>query len=71
MVEVHAEDKQHQRIVKRLVNAFIKKGCLPGEISISGIQNPDIKEWAEKKGVVWDPQQKVDIIAPEDYEEVK
>lgn len=69
VVETHAEDKQHQRIVQRLVRSFLKKGCPPEQVSISGIQNPDIEAWAKRKGITFDKKQEVDIIWPEGYEE--
>lgn len=67
MVEVHAEDKQHQRIVQRLIRNVIKSGCPPEEIFVSGIQNPDIENWAKGKGIVFDHKQKVDLLFPTGY----
>lgn len=65
MAETHAEDKQHQRIVQRAVNEAIKRGYKPEDISISGIQNPDLEAWCKRKGVIFNPEQKVDILSPE------
>lgn len=62
MVETHTEGKQHQRIVQRWVNMAIKHGYKPENIKISGTQNPDLKAWCKKKGVIFDPKQEVDIF---------
>ena len=64
----HAEGKQHQRIVKRYINQVIKLGVAPSEIRVSGIQNPGLERWASRKGVVFDKQQQVDVIHPEEVE---
>lgn len=63
MAEVHAEGKRHQQIVQVEVRELLRRGCPPEQISISGIQNPDLENWAKKKGIVFDPKQKVDLIA--------
>jgi len=65
----HAEDRQHQRIVQRLARQMVKRGCPPAQVSISGIQNPDLEIWAKKKGITFDKKQKVDLLFPEGYEE--
>lgn len=63
MAEAHAEDMKHQRAVQSTVRGLIKlHGHRPEEISISGIQNPDIEKWATRKGIVFNKKQKVDII---------
>lgn len=62
MVKIEAEDKQHQRIVQRFVNQAIKQGRKPENISISGSQNPALERWAKRKGVIFDPEQEVDIF---------
>ena len=66
-MSAHREDIQHQRIVQRLVRNMIKKGCPPNEISISAIQNPDIENWARRKGVIFNLKQEVDLLHPEGY----
>lgn len=67
MVGTEAENKQHQEIVRREVRELIKAGCPPNQISISGIQNPDLENWANKKGVVFEKTQEVDILSPEGF----
>ena len=67
MAEAHAEDKQHQRIVQRIVRNILKKGCPPGKVSISGIQSPDLEMWARRKGIIFSETQKVDLLYPELY----
>ena len=65
---VHAEDKRHQQMVRRLVMSMLKRGCPPEQISISGLQNPDLETWAAGKGVIFDKAQKVDILGPGGYD---
>jgi len=48
---------------------MVKRGCPPAQVSISGIQNPDLEIWAKKKGITFDKKQKVDLLFPEGYEE--
>lgn len=69
MVEVHAEDMRHQRVVQRIVNRVIKRGYKPGDIRISGSQNPDLEAWCKKKGVIFNKRQKVDIISPDWFDD--
>ena len=59
-----AEDKRHQEAVRRIVNKMIRDGASPSSIGISGIQNPNLKDWAMRKGIRFDIKQKVDIIGP-------
>jgi len=65
MVKVYAESKGHQQLVRQEVRKILEQGCPPEQISISGIQNPSLKSWAKKKGIVFDLKQKVDIISQE------
>lgn len=67
MAIAHKESIQHQRVVQRLCRNLIRDGCPPGEISISGMQNPDIESWAKKKGIRVSKVQKLDILHPEGY----
>ena len=71
MIETHAESKQHQRIVQNLVRQLLKKGCPSEQISISGIQNPDLENWARRKGITFDKIQEVDLMFPGGYKEEK
>ena len=56
-----------ERGIKQCVTNLLRNGCPADEISISGIQNPGLRGWAEKKGVIWNLYQKVDVIAPDNY----
>ena len=60
-------NKQHERIVQRLVNNLIKDGCPPSQISISARQNKGIEAWAKRKGIVFNKTQKFDISHPSAY----
>ncbi len=62
MSEVHTEDKKHQRMVKKLVCDLIKNGYPPRQISISGLQNPDLENWAKGEGIIFDAKQEIDLI---------
>jgi hypothetical protein len=60
-------DIQHGRTVQRLVNNLIKDGCPPSQISISAKQNPQLEDWAKRKGVVFSKTQAYDIRHPDSY----
>jgi len=64
--QAHAEGKQHQRSVQYYINSVIRAGVSPADISVSGIQNPGLEVWARRKGIVFDRQQKIDVIHPEE-----
>jgi len=57
----------NERTVKNIVLRLIRHGCPPNQISISGGQNPRLRKWAEKKGVVWNWEQECDIIFPNEF----
>lgn len=59
---------REETVVRMFANKLIKKGCPPEEIRISGIQNVNLKNWAEKKGVIWDKKQGCDISYPGEYD---
>lgn len=60
-------NKQHERIVQKLVRNLIKDGCPPSHITISARQNKGLEAWAKRKGIVFSKTQKHDISHPEQY----
>ena len=62
---MNGEGKQHERIVQKLVNNLIKKGCPRDTITISGIQNPGLGAWAKHKGITFSTTQKFNILSPD------
>ena len=65
---ISPQGKQHERIVQNLVRNCLKAGCPPEAIRISAQQNPGLEKWAQRKGIIFDPEQKFDILHPEEFE---
>ncbi len=58
-----AGDKQQERLVKQEVNRAIQSGRQLDYISISGSRYPGLEKWARRKGIIFNPDQKVSVLA--------